>query len=162
MDWALVEARYVQYIVAHTANGSVLQILTLPPSPFLSLPLPPPFLSSSFLSPFPPSFLFLQIISRALLESHEEALKAGQRLALEVFIAGRNRLENDGATALSQVFEVCEALKVTISDFIYLRATFGHFVNPSDTGNPRTCWNASERYSPRRNMRSSKIILQKS
>lgn len=106
--------------------------LPLPSSLFLSLPLPPPSLSSSFLSPFPPSFLspfppsflFLQIISRALLESHEEALKAGQRLALEVFIAGRNRLENDGATALSQVFEVCEALKVTISDFIYLQAIY--------------------------------------
>jgi Ran GTPase-activating protein (RanGAP) involved in mRNA processing and transport len=35
------------------------------------------------------------------------ALRAGQRLALEVFIAGRNRLEDDGATALSEVFEVC-------------------------------------------------------
>lgn len=35
------------------------------------------------------------------------ALRAGRRLALEVFVAGRNRLENDGATALSEVFEVC-------------------------------------------------------
>ena len=55
-------------------------------------------------SSLPP--LSLQILSRALLESHEEASKAGQRLALEVFIAGRNRLENDGAAALSEVFEV--------------------------------------------------------
>lgn len=35
------------------------------------------------------------------------AQRAGQKLALEVFVAGRNRLENDGATALSEVFEVC-------------------------------------------------------
>ena len=35
------------------------------------------------------------------------ALRAGQRLALEVFVAGRNRLEDNGATALSEVFEVC-------------------------------------------------------
>jgi len=51
-----------------------------------------------------------KILSRALLESHEEASKAGQRLALEVFIAGRNRLENDGAAALSEVFETLGTL----------------------------------------------------
>ena len=50
-------------------------------------------------------FVF-QLLSKALLDCHEEANKTGQRLALEVFVAGRNRLENDGATALSQLFEV--------------------------------------------------------
>ena len=42
------------------------------------------------------------------------ALRAGQRLALEVFVAGRNRLENDGATALSEVFEVCVCVCVSV------------------------------------------------
>ena len=49
---------------------------------------------------------FLQILARALLDCHEEAEKAGSRLALEVFVAGRNRLEDQGATAFSEVFEV--------------------------------------------------------
>ena len=48
----------------------------------------------------------IQLLSKALMECHEEADKAGQRLALEVFVAGRNRLENEGAIALSEVFEV--------------------------------------------------------
>lgn len=51
-------------------------------------------------------FLSSQMLSKALLECHEEAQKAGQKLALEVFVCGRNRLENEGATALSEVFEV--------------------------------------------------------
>ncbi len=48
-----------------------------------------------------------QFLSEALLQCHEEAQNAGQRFALEVFVAGRNRLESVGATALSKVFEVC-------------------------------------------------------
>ena len=47
-----------------------------------------------------------QYLSKALLQCHEEAQKAGEKLALEVFVAGRNRLEDEGATALSEVFEV--------------------------------------------------------
>ena len=42
------------------------------------------------------------------------AQRAGQKLALEVFVAGRNRLENDGATALSEVFEVCVCVCVQV------------------------------------------------
>lgn len=38
----------------------------------------------------------------------------GQKLALEVFVAGRNRLENEGATALSQVFEVYFEPKILV------------------------------------------------
>ena len=45
-----------------------------------------------------------------MLECHEEAQKAGSKLALEVFVAGRNRLENVGATALSEVFEILGSL----------------------------------------------------
>lgn len=48
----------------------------------------------------------VQLLSKAFLSCHEEAKKAGQQLSLEVFVAGRNRLENEGATALSNVFEV--------------------------------------------------------
>ena len=55
-------------------------------------------------SPPPPPPL--QLLSKALLQCHEEAGRAGGRLQLEVFVAGRNRLENEGATALAEVFEV--------------------------------------------------------
>lgn len=48
----------------------------------------------------------VQFLSQALLKCHEEAQSVGQRLALEVFVAGRNRLESEGAKALSEVFEV--------------------------------------------------------
>ncbi len=47
-----------------------------------------------------------QLLSRALLDCHKEAQKAGQQLSLEVFMAGRNRLEDEGAKALSRLFEV--------------------------------------------------------
>ena len=52
------------------------------------------------------SFPRSQILARALLECHEEASKEGHKFALEVFQSGRNRLENEGATALAQVFQV--------------------------------------------------------
>ena len=58
-------------------------------------------LPSACTTPPPP-----QILARALLDCHEEAKKAGSRLALEVFVAGRNRLEDQGAAAFSEVFEV--------------------------------------------------------
>ena len=47
-----------------------------------------------------------QILAGALLECHEEASKEGHKFALEVFQSGRNRLEDVGATALAQVFQV--------------------------------------------------------
>ncbi len=37
---------------------------------------------------------------------HKESSALGAPLQLKVFIAGRNRLENDGATALAQAFQV--------------------------------------------------------
>ena len=49
------------------------------------------------------------------MQCHEEAQSDGQKLSLEVFVAGRNRLENVGATALSEVFEVSILLSCEIS-----------------------------------------------
>ena len=40
------------------------------------------------------------------MECHKSSVAAGSPLSLEVFISGRNRLENDGATALAKVFKV--------------------------------------------------------
>lgn len=47
-----------------------------------------------------------KMLAKALLECHKKSLENGKGLPLKLFIAGRNRLENDGATALSQVFQV--------------------------------------------------------
>lgn len=48
-----------------------------------------------------------KMLAKSLLECYENSLKEGKPLALKVFIAGRNRLENEGTKALSRVFEVC-------------------------------------------------------
>ena len=50
---------------------------------------------------FPP-----QILAAALTECHRKSSAQGKPLALKVFVAGRNRLENDGATALAEAFGV--------------------------------------------------------
>jgi len=47
-----------------------------------------------------------KMLAKALLKGHANSLTEGHALALRVFVAGRNRLENDGATALSAVFKV--------------------------------------------------------
>ena len=48
------------------------------------------------------------MLAKALLDCHKNAQAAGGKgLGLRVFIAGRNRLENEGATALAEVFKVC-------------------------------------------------------
>uniref|UniRef100_U5EZK0 Putative ran gtpase-activating protein n=1 Tax=Corethrella appendiculata TaxID=1370023 RepID=U5EZK0_9DIPT len=52
-----------------------------------------------------------KMLSAALLDCHKESVKKGKPFALKTFIAGRNRLENDGATALSQVFAACKSLE---------------------------------------------------
>lgn len=46
------------------------------------------------------------MLAEALKDCYKTSKAAGQPLALKVFIAGRNRLENEGATALAEVFEV--------------------------------------------------------
>lgn len=52
-----------------------------------------------------------KMLAKALLECHSEGQKAGTPLRLKVFIAGRNRLENDGAKALAEVFEAIGTLE---------------------------------------------------
>ena len=52
-----------------------------------------------------------QMLSKALLETHSEAEAAGLRFSPEVFVAGRNRLENEGATALAEVLSAVSSLK---------------------------------------------------
>lgn len=52
-----------------------------------------------------PSFpSLLQLLADALSQCHDEACRAGGRLQLEVFVLGRSRLENKGASALAEVF----------------------------------------------------------
>lgn len=46
------------------------------------------------------------MLSKAMLECFAEAQREGSRFALEVFQSGRNRLENEGAIALAEVFQV--------------------------------------------------------
>ena len=46
------------------------------------------------------------LLANALLDCHKFSKEMGKPLALKVFVAGRNRLENDGAEALSKVFTV--------------------------------------------------------
>ncbi|KAL8221847.1 UNVERIFIED_CONTAM: Ran GTPase-activating protein 1 [Gekko kuhli] len=47
-----------------------------------------------------------KILAGALQECHRKSNAQGKPLALKVFVAGRNRLENDGATALAEAFSV--------------------------------------------------------
>jgi len=43
------------------------------------------------------------MLATALNDCYENSTKAGIPLKLKTFIAGRNRLENEGATALAKV-----------------------------------------------------------
>lgn len=45
-----------------------------------------------------------KMLAQALTDCHTASMDAGTPLKLRVFIAGRNRLENEGAKALAQVF----------------------------------------------------------
>ena len=58
-------------------------------------------------------FVMVQILARALLQCHQQSAESGGRFALEVFQSGRNRLENDGAKALAEVFEVRTTPSIT-------------------------------------------------
>lgn len=53
-----------------------------------------------------------KMLSQALLDCHAASVKAGTPLQLKVFIAGRNRLENDGAKALAKVFQAVQSLEM--------------------------------------------------
>ncbi|XP_062918775.1 ran GTPase-activating protein 1b isoform X1 [Mobula hypostoma] len=46
-----------------------------------------------------------QILAAALNECHRQSCESGKPMALKVFIAGRNRLENEGAIALAGAFK---------------------------------------------------------
>ena len=52
-------------------------------------------------------FFRFQILSEAFIDCHKSSTAAGTPFALKVFISGRNRLENEGAKALSKAFKVC-------------------------------------------------------
>lgn len=47
-----------------------------------------------------------KLLASALMDCYNCSKAQGTPLALKVFIAGRNRLENEGAKALAKVFEV--------------------------------------------------------
>ncbi|KAI4471861.1 ran gtpase-activating protein 1 [Holotrichia oblita] len=52
-----------------------------------------------------------KLLAKALLDCYECSKSEGKPLALKVFIAGRNRLENDGAKALAEVFNTIGTLE---------------------------------------------------
>ncbi|NXP54572.1 RAGP1 protein, partial [Heliornis fulica] len=52
-----------------------------------------------------------KILAAALKECHKKSSAQGKPLALKVFVAGRNRLENDGATALAEAFGIIGTLE---------------------------------------------------
>lgn len=52
-----------------------------------------------------------KIISESLIYCHNAAKSAGTRFKLKVFIAGRNRLENDGSKALADAFKLIGTLE---------------------------------------------------
>jgi len=52
-----------------------------------------------------------KILSEAFIACHEKSTAAGTPFALKVFISGRNRLEDEGATALSKAFKILGSLE---------------------------------------------------
>ncbi|NXF39587.1 RAGP1 protein, partial [Nyctibius bracteatus] len=52
-----------------------------------------------------------KILAAALKECHRKSSAQGKPLALRIFVAGRNRLENDGATALAEAFGIIGTLE---------------------------------------------------
>ncbi|KAJ0015732.1 hypothetical protein NQD34_014022 [Periophthalmus magnuspinnatus] len=52
-----------------------------------------------------------KILANALIECHRESSALGAPLKLKVFMAGRNRLENEGASALAKAFKLMGSLE---------------------------------------------------
>ncbi|XP_069005677.1 ran GTPase-activating protein 1-like isoform X1 [Embiotoca jacksoni] len=52
-----------------------------------------------------------KILAASLIQCHKKSSAEGTPLSLKVFVAGRNRLENDGATALAQAFQLMGSLE---------------------------------------------------
>lgn len=51
------------------------------------------------------------MLAKALLSGYHSSVAANQPMKLKTFIAGRNRLENNGATALAGFFEIVKTLE---------------------------------------------------
>ncbi|XP_034427057.1 ran GTPase-activating protein 1b isoform X1 [Hippoglossus hippoglossus] len=52
-----------------------------------------------------------KILAEALIDCHRQSLSHGAQFKLRVFIAGRNRLENEGARALAKAFQLMGSLE---------------------------------------------------
>ncbi|CAN9508988.1 unnamed protein product [Ophioblennius macclurei] len=52
-----------------------------------------------------------KILAEALMECHRQSSALGTPLRLRIFIAGRNRLENEGASALAKAFQLMGSLE---------------------------------------------------
>ncbi|KAM3598500.1 uncharacterized protein V6R79_018830 [Siganus canaliculatus] len=52
-----------------------------------------------------------KILAASLTQCHKNSTAAGTPLGLKVFVAGRNRLENDGAKALAEAFQLIGSLE---------------------------------------------------
>uniref|UniRef100_A0A1A7XN18 Ran GTPase-activating protein 1 n=2 Tax=Iconisemion striatum TaxID=60296 RepID=A0A1A7XN18_9TELE len=52
-----------------------------------------------------------KILAEALIEGYKQSALLGAPLKLKVFVAGRNRLENDGASALAKAFQLMGSLE---------------------------------------------------
>ncbi|KAG7226509.1 hypothetical protein INR49_003830 [Caranx melampygus] len=52
-----------------------------------------------------------KILAEALIECHRQSSALGAPVKLRVFIAGRNRLENEGASALAEAFQLIGSLE---------------------------------------------------
>ncbi|XP_073500414.1 ran GTPase-activating protein 1 [Phyllobates terribilis] len=52
-----------------------------------------------------------KILAAALTDCHKKSSSLGKPLALKIFVAGRNRLENDSATALAEAFRLIGTLE---------------------------------------------------
>jgi len=55
-----------------------------------------------------------EILAKAFIDCHKSSKIAGTPFALKVFISGRNRLENEGAKALSEAFKILGSLEEII------------------------------------------------
>ena len=53
-------------------------------------------------------------LAKLLKECYEASARAGAPLALRVFVLGRSRQENDGATALAEVFKMMGSLEEVV------------------------------------------------
>lgn len=55
-----------------------------------------------------------RMLSKAIIDCHCNSTAAGTPLKLRVFVGGRNRLENDGAKAIAQMFSAIKTLEEII------------------------------------------------